>query len=70
MAYGDKRDYKKIDIYLNGVYKCSTTWAKSLTVAKVKFMEGYCRKNNLLTNCRVSGEPLKPNFYKITAEYA
>ena len=33
MKYGDKRDYKKIDIYVDGVYKCSTTWSKTCTDA-------------------------------------
>lgn len=29
MAYGDKRDYPKIDISVNGQYVCSTTWSKT-----------------------------------------
>lgn len=33
-GYGDKRDYKKIDVYHNGKYKHSTNWAKSLKEAK------------------------------------
>lgn len=44
MAYGDKRDYRKIDIAVRiaGVwtYKCSTTWAKDLKEAKEKFCAG------------------------------
>lgn len=29
LEYGDKRDYRKIDIYVDGIYKCSTTWSKT-----------------------------------------
>jgi hypothetical protein len=39
MAYGDKRDYKKIDIYINGKYWRSTNWARNLKVAKNKAVE-------------------------------
>ena len=39
MAYGDKRDYAKIEIYVDGEYFRTTTWAKSLKVAKEKFLE-------------------------------
>jgi hypothetical protein len=31
--YGDKRNYRKIDIYINGRYDSSTTWAKTLDEA-------------------------------------
>lgn len=41
MAYGDKRDYRKIDIYVarDGHYKyvASTTWAKTLKEAKARY---------------------------------
>jgi len=37
--YGDKRDYRKIDIYLNGKYDSSTNWASSLKQAKEKYLE-------------------------------
>ena len=26
MTYGDKRDYPKIDLYVDHTYVCSTTW--------------------------------------------
>jgi len=39
MAYGDKRDYCKIDLYCGGQYLCSTTWAKSLKEAIAKWKE-------------------------------
>ena len=32
--YGNKRDYRKIDLYRHGVYVCSTTWAKTCKEAK------------------------------------
>ena len=38
-TYGNKTDYKKIDIYVDGKYKCSTNWAKSCAEAKVKYLE-------------------------------
>jgi len=34
MNYGDKRDYKKIDILWYGKYECSTTWFKTCKEAK------------------------------------
>ena len=36
--YGDKRDYRKIDIYVGGDYVCSTTWASNRTIAKAKYL--------------------------------
>lgn len=39
MAYGDKRDYRKIDIIVGGQYRGSTTWAKSLKEAAEKWKE-------------------------------
>lgn len=38
-AYDDKKDYRKIDIFVDGEYECSTTWAKSLLEAKDKYLE-------------------------------
>jgi len=29
MNYGDKRTYPKIDLYVDGKYLCSTTWART-----------------------------------------
>ena len=37
--YGDKRDYKKIDIFVSGRYYATTTWAKNLLVARKKAAE-------------------------------
>jgi len=36
---GDKKDYKKIDIYVDGKYKSSTNWAKSCAEAKTRYLE-------------------------------
>ena len=38
-AYGDKRDFKKIDIYYDGKYMGSTNWAKSCKEAVDKYFE-------------------------------
>ena len=37
--YGDKRDYRKIDIFVYGQYVCSTTWARTCREAIAKYME-------------------------------
>jgi hypothetical protein len=40
MTYGDKRDYRKIDIYHDRHgYVCSTTWAKTCREAIDRFIE-------------------------------
>lgn len=36
-AYGEKRDYPKIDLYIGGKYACSTTWARTLKEAVAHF---------------------------------
>lgn len=46
MAYGDKRDYRKINLFLrdgNGAfrYKRSTTWSSSLMEARQKYANEY-----------------------------
>jgi hypothetical protein len=38
--YGDKRDYRKIDIYVDGKYVATTTWSKTLREAKARFFAG------------------------------
>jgi len=40
-AYGDKRDHKKINIFVNGTYHSSTSWAATHKEAKQKFLEKY-----------------------------
>ena len=39
MKYGEKRNYPKIDIYVDHSYKCSTTWARNTIEAKLKASE-------------------------------
>jgi hypothetical protein len=39
--YGDKKDYHKIDIFVDGLYDCSTTWAASLVIAKEQFLKAH-----------------------------
>ncbi len=34
MAYGDNRDYPKIDCFVNNVYYGTTTWSKSCKEAR------------------------------------
>ena len=33
-----KETNKKIDIFVNGIYKCSTNWSKTCKEAKHKFL--------------------------------
>ena len=37
--YGDRRDFGRIDVYVGGKYRCTTTWASSLKEAKDRFLE-------------------------------
>ena len=39
--YGDKRNYKKINIYVDGKYVCSTTWPRTCFEAKKHFSRAY-----------------------------
>jgi hypothetical protein len=39
MEYGHKRNYPKIDIYVNHQYEFTTTWAKNTIEAKLKASE-------------------------------
>lgn len=36
-GYSEKRDYRKIDIFLDGKYQCSTNWAESCREAIAMF---------------------------------
>jgi len=38
-AYGDKKDYPKLHIFVDGEYKGSTTWSKNKKEAKDKYIE-------------------------------
>jgi hypothetical protein len=39
--YGDRRDYSTIDIYVNGKYRCTTSWSRNLTEARTKYLESH-----------------------------
>ena len=39
LNYGDKRNYRKIDLFYNGAYICSTTWARTCKEAKAVLLE-------------------------------
>lgn len=49
MAYGDKRDYRKIDIYRNGSYCCSTTWSRTCREAIERHAAHYPAAGNKIT---------------------
>ena len=40
--YGDKTDYPKIEIFVNGNYVATTTWAKSIKQARQKYALKRC----------------------------
>lgn len=42
-SYGDKRDYPKIELYYDGEYKGTTTWARTCREAKEKFIQAHPR---------------------------
>lgn len=35
------KQYRKIDIYVNGKYDCSTTWSKTCKEARARYLEKY-----------------------------
>ena len=39
LNYGDKRDYRKIDLSYDGAYICSTTWGRTCKEAKAVLLE-------------------------------
>ena len=41
MTYGDKRDYRIIEIFVNGKYQASTTWAKTCREAKARYLAAH-----------------------------
>jgi hypothetical protein len=52
-AYGDKRDYPKIEIFVNGVYKATTTWAKTVEEALTRYKEANPEVKGTLKGKRV-----------------
>jgi len=59
MEYGDKRDYKKIDIFINNKYECSTTWAKTCKEAITKYID-----KNAISLFMARARNIKANFSK------
>jgi hypothetical protein len=55
VAYGDKRNFPKIEIFVDGEYKATTTWAKTCKEAKEKFLE---------QNPNISASQVKCSFKK------
>ena len=41
MNYGDKRSYPKIDIFIDGKYWQSTTWAKACKEARKRVIDKF-----------------------------
>lgn len=50
IGYGNKRDYKKIDLFCDRVYQGSTNWAKNLKTAKLAMR----LKVGLLDACKIT----------------
>ena len=50
--YGDKRDYKKIDIYINKKYVCSTNWANTCKKAVKEWTtKNGIKRSDTITAC-------------------
>ena len=41
MAYGDRRNYPKIEIFVDNDYFATTTWSKTCRAAKQEFCKRY-----------------------------
>lgn len=50
--YGAFRDFRKINIFVNGVYAGSTTWARSCKQAVEKFNEHHPQLNHEISRVR------------------
>jgi len=50
--YGDKRDYRKIEVFCNGKYDGTTTWAKNLKIAKLRMR----LQVGLLDACKITAQ--------------
>jgi hypothetical protein len=50
LAYGDKRDYPKIEIFSNGMYVGTTTWARTIKEA----IANYKKRNPDLTGVKIT----------------
>ena len=52
MAYGDKRDFPKIDISVDGEYVATTTWARTCREAVERFNEAHPQLNHEIGRVR------------------
>ena len=57
MTYGDKRDYPKIDLYVDSTYVASTTWSRTCKEAVQRFLDG--KEAQLLWTGRVIAHKAK-----------
>jgi len=62
-AYGDKRDYPKIDIYEDGKYVATTTWAKTCKEAEEKYKEKHPDAKNVKARRSTKSEVEGEDFY-------
>ncbi len=52
MQYGDKRDFPKIDIFVNGEYAASTSWARTCREAIERFDANHPQLNHEIGRVR------------------
>lgn len=67
LNYGDKRDYRKIDLFYNELYICSTTWAKTCKEAKAVLVgskDNYGNKKTVQLFGEVDSSKLVAHFSK------
>lgn len=71
MKYGDKRDYKKIDIFVDNEYVCSTTWCETCKDAIKHYKENpYNKKQGVVTACFRKHESRKKKCFLTGAQAA
>jgi hypothetical protein len=64
-VYGDRRDYGSIDIYVNGKYRCTTTWSRNLTEARQRFLDAYPEEvSQVVSASYADNEPSKNGLRK------
>jgi hypothetical protein len=51
-GYGNRRDHRKINLYLNGIYVGSTTWARTLAIA----IQGYLANRTVTRGSKIEAE--------------
>lgn len=60
MTYGNKRDYRKIDLFVNGRYYASTTWARTCKEAVEMFRKSHVNYLNSID--KLTAKFSKSNF--------